>query len=88
MHALQVFFNSAPLFGDYPLSALGVKEWSVVDVVIEAEQLPPKQIPIVSSGCASYLGTLTNHPDYEFSFGELRDVKRLTFMLGRRFTGE
>lgn len=78
--AITAYFNSGPLLPTFTLAQLGVKEWSVVDVVIEADPVPRIAVPLDHRGCAKY-SDIANHVAYSFSVGELRDVEQLTLPL-------
>ena len=58
----------------------GMRVWSVVDVVIEADPVPRIAVPMDDKGTAKY-SDIANHVAYSFSVGELRDVKLLSLPL-------
>ena len=77
-----------PMLPKFTPAQLGMRVWSVVDVVVRSTLLPRVQVPMVGNDCADYTKTIANHADYRFAFGELRDVKQLIFPLSGRFNGE
>ena len=83
----NLFFNMRPLISLLSLSEIGLKEWSVVDVVVESDPLAPSSIEyMVGEQCvANYIPVIEKNPEYVFSPGELHHVSRLIIKLSGRF---
>ena len=70
-------------------SEMGIKTWSVVDLVVETDTLAPSGIEQwMGKECeANYLPVIAKQPDYQFIEGELQNVTRLIVKLSGRVTG-
>ena len=82
-------FNMQLLLTGQTPSQMGMKAWSVVDLVVESEPLAPSGIEQwMGEEClANYLPVIAKQPDCEFVRGELQNVTRLIVKLSGRFTG-
>lgn len=82
-------FNMQLLFPGKILSEMGIRTWSVVNLVVETDPLAPSSIEQwMGEEClANYLPVIAKQPDCEFARGELQNVTRLIIKLSGRFTG-
>lgn len=86
---MDLQFNMQLLIIGQTPSEMGMKPWSVVDLVVEIDTLASSGVEEwVGKEClANYLPVIAKQPDYHFIEGELQNVTRLIVKLSGRFTG-
>ena len=87
--AFQLFHNMLFLNDDIPLELFGIREWSVVDVVVEENEMQPSEVEKTGGDgvCrADYREKTRANPEYMFAVGELQHVMELSISLSGLLT--
>ena len=86
---MDLQFNMQLLLTGQTPSEIGMKAWSVVDLVVETDPMASSGVEQwVGKEClANYLPVLAKEPDCGFIQGELQNMTRLIVKLSGRFTG-